>query len=112
MLLENTRLDESQGRLYSTVRFGKSTMAREVFDDVLDGIRTQVSIGYTITNLERESYYDDEEEEAYRAAFTPHEVSIVSMGADQTVGIGRSLSLQPKTIKKETIKEKTIEERS
>ncbi len=109
-VIENTRLDESQGRLYSTVRFGKSTMAREVFDDVLDGIRTQVSIGYTITNLERESYYDDEEEEAYRAAFTPHEVSIVSMGADQTVGIGRSLSLQPQTITKETIMEKTTEE--
>ena len=105
-VIENTRLDESQGRLYSTVRFGKSALATEIFEDVLDGIRSQVSIGYTITNLERESLYgEEEEEEAYRASFTPHEVSIVSMAADGTIGVGRALSL-----KNQPIKEKKMDE--
>jgi len=108
-VIEGTRLDESQGRLYATVRFGKSARANEVFEDVLDNIRSQISIGYSIDNLEREVDIDSDEE-TYRAKFTPLEVSVVSMAADQSVGLGRSLSLQQqKPIIKEIKMEKVIE---
>jgi HK97 family phage major capsid protein/HK97 family phage prohead protease len=90
-VIENTYLDESRGRLNATVRFGNSTKAKEVFEDVKDNIRTQVSIGYQINELNK---VDDTEYEGdvFRAKFTPYEVSLVSSGADQSVGIGRSIS--------------------
>jgi len=92
-VIENTNLDESRGRLNASVRFGKSTLAQEVYDDIIDGIRSQVSIGYSIDQLDKVET-DDYDDDVYRASFTPHEVSIVSMAADQTVGIGRSLSFK------------------
>tara|TARA_B100001250_G_C19815060_1_gene797848 strand:- start:326 stop:2245 length:1920 start_codon:yes stop_codon:yes gene_type:complete len=92
-VIENTSLDESRGRLNASVRFGRSALAQEVYDDIIDGIRSQVSIGYSIDKLDRVDS-DDYEEDVFRASFTPHEVSIVSMAADQTVGIGRSLSFK------------------
>ena len=92
-VIENTYLDESRGRLNASVRFGRSALAQEVYDDIIDGIRSQVSIGYSIDKLDRVDS-DEYEEDVFRASFTPHEVSIVSMAADQTVGIGRSLSFK------------------
>ena len=92
-VIENTSLDESRGRLNASVRFGRSALAQEVYDDIIDGIRSQVSIGYSIDKLDRVDS-DEYEEDVFRASFTPHEVSIVSMAADQTVGIGRSLSFK------------------
>lgn len=89
-VIESVELDGSARRLRATVRFGKNGLAREVFDDVVDGIRANVSIGYSIGKMERKG------KDEYRAmSWRPVEASIVSIPADVTVGVGRSASASP-----------------
>lgn len=95
-VVERVELDEDARRLRAVVRFGKSQRASEMFDDVRDGIRTNISVGYRIDGrIEREGDADD----IVRVKTTPMEISIVSVPADQSnlVGVGRSVSepLQP-----------------
>lgn len=72
----------------AVVRFGKSARAEEIFQDVRDGIRTLVSVGYRIHNMVLQSKGDDGE--VYRVDdWEPFEVSLVSVPADATVGVGR-----------------------
>ena len=47
-VIESVSLDESARKLRATVRFGKSERASEVYDDVVYGIRGNVSIGYYV----------------------------------------------------------------
>jgi len=80
----------------ATVRFGRSARAEEIFQDVVDGIRPHVSVGYEVHEAQLESVKDNVE--TYRIiSWEPHEVSIVSMPADfKTAGIGRSTAPEPK----------------
>jgi HK97 family phage major capsid protein/HK97 family phage prohead protease len=74
----------------ATVRFGKSARAEEVWSDVRDGIRRNVSVGYMIHKAQLVE--TKEGVETYRVTdWEPFEVSLVSVPADPTVGIGRSL---------------------
>jgi len=52
-VVESVELDESTRRLRAKVRFGKGALAREAFDDVVDGIRTNISVGYSINKIEK-----------------------------------------------------------
>lgn len=84
-VVENVDLDGGSRRLRGTVRFGKSALAKEVFDDVKDGIRSNVSVGYAVNKMDRE------DKDRYRvSSWSPMEVSVVSIPADRTVGVGRS----------------------
>ena len=84
-VVESVTLDGSARRLRATARFGKNGLAKEVFDDVTDGIRANISVGYQINKLDKEG------KDTYRAtSWMPMEVSIVSIPADRTVGVGRS----------------------
>lgn len=75
----------------ATVRFSRGELGQEVFQDVQDGIRELVSVGYSIDEMVLESRTEDSA--TYRViAWTPYEVSIVSIPADATVGVGRSLA--------------------
>jgi len=70
------------------VRFGKSDRANEIFQDVMDGIRSGVSVGYQIHKLTEEG---EEGSSIFRATdWEPMEISLVSIPADSTVGVGRS----------------------
>ena len=106
-VVESVELDENARRLRASVRFGKGEQASEVFDDVVDGIRQNISVGYRVDKkVERE----DDPEDHYRVATTPMEISIVSIPADQSslVGVGRSSS---ETLKSTIlIKEKDMSE--
>ena len=74
----------------ATVRFGKSSRAEEEFQDVVDGIRQNISVGYRIHKLVQETESDDEPN-VYRAVdWEPLEISTVSIPADSSVGVGRS----------------------
>jgi HK97 family phage major capsid protein len=92
-VIEDFRLDETAKRTIAVVRFGKSRLASEVFEDVKDGIRMNISVGYRVNKLMR---IKDSKEVAYRAAWSPMEVSSVSVPADQSrlVGVGRSQSFK------------------
>lgn len=73
----------------AVVRFGKSARAEEVFRDVADGIRRNVSVGYQIHKAVLVETND--ETETYRVSdWEPYEISLVSVPADASVGIGRS----------------------
>jgi HK97 family phage major capsid protein/HK97 family phage prohead protease len=84
-VIESVSLDGSARRLRATVRFGKGALAREAFDDVTDGIKANVSIGYSVQKMERK------DKDTYVVKrFRIHEASLVSIPADVTVGVGRS----------------------
>lgn len=93
-VVESVNLDSSARRLRATVRFSKGQLGSEVYDDVRDGIRNNVSIGYKIGRMER-----DEKAEGgntYRVrSWTPLEASIVSIPADDSVGTNRKAELEP-----------------
>ena len=80
------------------VRFGRSDRANEVFQDVEDGIRSNVSVGYRINAMEKDE--DDESDgDVWRVVdWTPMEVSFVSIPADTTVGVGRDADDQFETL--------------
>lgn len=73
----------------AVVRFGKSARAEEVFRDVVDGIRRNVSVGYQIHQAVLVETKDDQD--TYRVSdWEPYEISLVSVPADASVGVGRS----------------------
>jgi len=83
----------------AVVRFGRSVRASEIFQDVVDGIRTNVSVGYEIHAAVASGpasgdggEVEMEESTTYRITdWSPFEVSIVACPADYIgSGIGRS----------------------
>ncbi len=104
-IVESVSLDGDRV-LRSKVRFSRSALAQEVFQDVLDGIRSNVSVGYRVNKMER----DATDKNAYRVkSWSPMEVSVVSIPADGQSGLGRSAVApepEPKiepSVKKDTI---------
>ncbi len=97
-VVEEFKLDETAQRTVAVVRLGKSALAREVYEDMKDGIRMNISVGYRIDKLTRMT---DKDEEYYKANWTPLEISSVAIPADQNtrlVGVGRSKDKQDKHI--------------
>ena len=90
-VIEEAKISDADKVGRAVVRFGKSKLADEVFRDVIDGIRSNVSVGYEIMKMDRVKGDDeDEEKPSYRVNWKPLEASIVSIPADSTVGVGRS----------------------
>ena len=83
-------------RMIVTVRFGTSARAEEIFNDVKNGIRRNVSIGYLKTSVVSSRKGADGVMEI-RFRWTPYEVSMVPVPADPTVGIGREINLPEAT---------------
>ena len=77
------------GVLRGVLHFGRSADAEAKWADVKDGVLTDMSIGYRIQKWE-----ESEGSDLVRVTrWTPLEASIVSVPADHTVGINRSLQL-------------------
>lgn len=73
----------------AVVRFSRGKAAEEYFQDVIDGIRANVSVGYVPHKMVLEEGGDDKE--VYRVTdWEPLEISLVAIPADPTVGVGRS----------------------
>ncbi len=108
-VIEEFKLDEAAKRTIAVVRFGRSALAQEVFQDVVDGIRMNISVGYKVNNLER---VKDNDEMLYKAQWTPLEVSSVSVPADQSrlVGVGRSAKINKDIIMTEEKKDINLDE--
>ena len=81
----------------ATIKWATNAKAKEVRADVEAGILESISVGYVVNEME------SDEGDAMRAiSWQPHELSIVSIPADQSVGINRSLPFSfpaPKTPK-------------
>lgn len=103
-VLVNHRMDDHVGVVESVsidsdrvgravVRFGKSARAEEIYQDVLDGIRKHVSVGYMVHRMVLEESADGGD--VYRVMdWEPFEISIVGVPADTTVGVGRDAALE------------------
>jgi len=94
-VIEKVGLDGRRGK--AVVRFGRSARAEEIFQDVKDGIRRLVSVGYRVDKMVTDKV--EKGVETLRAtAWTPMEISLVSVPADPSVGIGRASENQFETI--------------
>ena len=84
-IVERAYIDKEKKRAYAKVRFSRNKFASEVLEDVKDGILRGISFGYQINDME-------EMEDGMRATnWSVHELSVVTVPADPTIGIGRSL---------------------
>ena len=88
-VVERAWIDDKAKRGYVNVRFSKNAFAQEVLADVRDGVLRNVSFGYAINDMEQRG------EDFVATRWSPYEVSVVSIPADPTVGVGRALDAQP-----------------
>jgi hypothetical protein len=104
-VIEDVYLDEETRRLRAKVRFGKSELASSVYEDVKDGIRSNISVGYQIDRLERR------DEKTYVAKrWKPVEASIVAIPADMSeIGIGRSAQVSTEVAESVTTESSKVE---
>ena len=80
-------------RGHAKIRLGKSDRANEIFNDIIDGIRVKISIGYWIHKMVLEE--ENEGHETMRAmSWEPFEISLVSIPADDTVGVNRAWEIR------------------
>lgn len=100
-VVESAWLDEATRKCRCKVRFGKSQRAEEVFQDVVDGIRQNVSFAYDVYRYILEEEGRNGAPDVLRAVdWEVLEVSLVAIPADIDVGIGhgRSFESQPRDI--------------
>jgi HK97 family phage prohead protease len=109
-VVERYEIDSGEKSAKAIVRFGRSELAEEIYQDVKDGIRQNISVGYKINSMERVRS-DKDDKPMFRVQTTPLEVSVVSVPADQSqaVGVGRSEDKQT-TIKVKTMTEEVKNE--
>jgi HK97 family phage major capsid protein len=77
-------VDGERKRGMVRVKFSQNSNAQEIVRDISDGILRNVSTGYVISEAENRG------EQVVATQWMPYEVSLVSVPADQTVGIGRA----------------------
>lgn len=90
-VVESVRIDsDRKGR--AVVRFSKSEGGEQLFQDIVDGIVTKVSVGYQVHGMRL--IEEREDVDVYRVTdWQPLEISMVSVPADDTVGVGRQLEI-------------------
>ena len=88
-VVERAYIDGKRRRGYARVRFSRNPFAQEILSDVKDGVLRNVSFGYSIDKMEERGSGD-----FVATAWSPYEVSVVSVPADPGVGIGRSLEAE------------------
>ena len=77
----------------ATLKFSNSTRGSEVFQDIVDGIRSHVSVGYFINNYREEG--EGEARTFYVDSWQPYEISFVSVPADyKQAGVGRNVNVK------------------
>lgn len=88
-VVESVSLD-SDRRGRAVVRFGRGARATEIFQDIRDGIRRHVSVGYIVHDAEETGLRDGEA--VWKITkWEPFEISVVSVPADVSVGVGRAM---------------------
>jgi HK97 family phage major capsid protein len=85
--VERAYINGKRRRGYARVRFSRNPFAQEILSDVRDGVLRNVSFGYSIDKMEERGSGD-----YVATAWSPYEISVVSVPADPGVGIGRSLT--------------------
>lgn len=89
-------VDVIDGRGLARIRLSRSALATEILNDIVDGIRTNISVGYSVAEQKRDGKRGDTDVVRV-TSWKPMEVSFVSIPADTTVGVGRADELQATT---------------
>jgi HK97 family phage major capsid protein len=107
-------------RVYAELRFDTHPEAEQIYQSVKSGILRNISIGYsideaietTLVDGDLDNYNSVRECSITATKWAPFEVSIVTIPADPTVGIGRSLTneAEPPQIQPSTPIESPIQE--
>lgn len=80
------------GRARAALKISRSAAGEELLQDIVDGIRTKVSVGYIVHKFEVERG-ENGDPDIYRATdWEPFEISFVSIPADNSVGVNRALA--------------------
>lgn len=95
-VITKTMIDAEQKKLRVTVKLSQNEDGREALQDIKDGILTKVSIGYVPLSYEEEGKNEDGLPIYRVTEWEPYEVSLVTVPADTTVGIGKSAEPEPK----------------
>lgn len=103
-IVESAQIESGVGR--AVVRFSKSADGEAIWQDVVDGIRKNISVGYVVTDKQIEKRAEGQ---VVICKWTPMEISIVSIPADQTVGVGRAAELTAETNENNNNKETQME---
>ena len=86
-VVERAYVKDKRG--YAEARYSSSAFAQQMKDDVRNGIIRNVSVGYRILRM---GDHDKKRTDEYRVTeWEPLELSLVTIPADPTVGVGRSL---------------------
>jgi HK97 family phage major capsid protein len=93
-VVESVRLDGDKV-LRGVLRFGRSARAEEAWQDVQDGIRTKISVGYQVDAWETTKGRNGAPDEIRVTSWMPLEVSFVAVPADASVGVGRAFDNPP-----------------
>lgn len=101
----------------AVVRFANDDEGRKYFGRVKDGIMRKVSVGYRINDLILKEQSEGELETYIAKRWTGHEISLVSIPADDSVGVDRSAETVSKPTaqpirKMDTITETTPEKKT
>ena len=83
-VVESAYIGEDK-RGYAKIRFSRSKFASEILEDVKDGILRGISFGYSINDMEETA------DGMLARSWSVHELSVVTVPADPTIGFGRSL---------------------
>jgi len=84
-VVQRAWIDEEKMRGMVSVKFSRNAFAQEVLTDVADGVLRNVSVGYSINQMEERG------DNFVATSWQPYEVSVVGIPADPTIGIGRKL---------------------
>jgi HK97 family phage major capsid protein len=99
-VIESVSIDgDRRGR--AALRFSKSVRGDEIFNDVVDGVRAHVSVGYRV-----HEWTEDKEGNVRVTDWEPMEISFVSIPADVATGVGRDEGSEENDV----ITHRTIEE--
>jgi len=89
--LKNIRLDSDTKKLRGDAYFSGRADAQSVRQDILDGIISDVSIGYRILDYKvRKAELEDTPNDFLVTKWQPYEGSLVGLPADNSVGVGRA----------------------
>ena len=84
-VVQRAWIDNEKMRGMVSVKFSRNAFAQEVMTDVADGVLRNVSVGYSINQMEERG------DNFVATSWRPYEVSVVGIPADPTIGIGRKL---------------------
>lgn len=94
-VVEKAWIDQDKGR--AIIRLSNSKRGQELLEEMRDGIRPHISVGYRILEIIH-TKRDENDVDWYRATkWQPYEISSVSVPADTAVGLGRQADDKPQT---------------